>query len=399
MHNFFHNMNQQRNIDNTEYYDNLGITKEATDDEIKKAYRKLAIKFHPDKNKEESAKEMFSKISEAYEVLSNKNKKEMYDKYGKEGVNNNISENQSQSNDFFENMFGMNNMGKMNKNKPTIQQIEITLEQFYTGCKIKKSFEKNIIINKKTNKENNTGIKMCESCDGSGTRNILRQVGPGMVQQMRTKCNECNSKGFILKPNFVFKKISNNIELNIPAGFEEGDKLVFKNKGDYDHKTGNYSDLHIHVNQIPHKIFKRKGKDIIIKKNISIFEALTGYECYVKHLDGRKLFIKTEDVIKNESIKIIRYEGMPLKDNKIIKGHLIIAFEVDTPNYIEKDIKSKIRKIVNLPNLTDNIDIRPCILEDHNNLEDEQSQRFGIPHGMPHGMPPGMDENVQCSQQ
>lgn len=401
MHSFFSHMNQ-RNVDNDKYYNILGVDKTATDTEIKKAYRKLAVKLHPDKNPgNKEAESKFKEVTSAYSVLSDPDKRKNYDNFGEEGIDMNMG-GHSSPHDIFSNIFGMDRE-RNNRVPPTVDKIDLTLEQIYRGHKTTKTIEKEIIYNTREKRENNSGIKICQECEGKGMQNILRQVGPGMVQQIQVQCKQCDGKGFKLKNNFIFKKISQKIDIEVPAGFQEGEVLIFENKGKFNHQIGKNSDLHIQINQLPHREFQRKGKDLLIKKSISIFESLTGYQTEITHLDGRKLFINTSEVIKPETVRLVRYEGMPIVGNNILRGHLLIFFEVTFPKILSKDIKDKIRKLSQLPRLMDTLDKKVVHLEDPESVNDEDEPGrgpnifSGMPHGMPHGMPNG--DNVQCAQQ
>ena len=189
-------------IDNSRLYNILGINQNATEKEIKKAYRKLAIKYHPDKNKNPGAEDKFKEISSAYEVLSNKDKRKRYDKFGEDGLkNDNMGGNPF---DLFSNIFGGNSFNhpfgfgspqqRPNKSKDRVEKIDVSLKDLY-NCKTV-----NINLNKKVKCSlcHSTGglyessVIFCDNCNGKGKYMRIVQIGPGMIQQMNTKCDLCN---------------------------------------------------------------------------------------------------------------------------------------------------------------------------------------------------------------
>ena len=201
------------NNNDKDLYKTLGVSKDADEATIKKSYRKLALKYHPDRNKvdKEEAEKKFKEISKAYEVLSDSNKRKTYDTFGLDAVNNggvggenpfdlfgNIF---SQSNGF-ENMFNMGSNSRSSRKKTrasanTVKSIDITLEDVYCKRKFNINFDKTI----KCRKCNGTGakdpscIKICKNCDGSGITISIKTFGPGMISQTQTTCNVCNGIG------------------------------------------------------------------------------------------------------------------------------------------------------------------------------------------------------------
>ena len=395
------NFQSSLNVDNKKFYNILNSN--STDDIsiIKKKYRKLAVKYHPDKNPDnEEACNKFKEISHAYSVLSDPDKRKMYDKYGEKAISGEAPMHNNASS-IFNDLFGMD-IDDMNNNEikipPTVKEIVLSLEDFYNGKKLEETFEKNIIYNKLNGKINHNGFKICKSCEGNGIKNVLRQVGPGMVQQMQMKCDICKQKGFILKPNHFLKKISEKIELTIIPGMNDGEKIVISKKGEFNFVRQENADLIFILRQKPHTIFQRKGKDILFKKNISIIESLSGVEFIMETLNGKKLFIKSNDVIQPESIRIVRYEGMPIPNNNIIKGNLIIIFEINYPKYIEDTKKNQLKEIFNIKEINNPTDITASNLEDPKDSsfnDEDTNQSYGHPHmSGEHGGP-----GVQCAQQ
>jgi len=275
------------------------------------------------------------------------------------------------------------------------------------GRTILKDVKKTIIINNNTNTQNKNGYKTCVDCEGKGIKNILRQLGPGMIQQMQAKCEKCQAKGFIIRKNHRIKEIVEKIKITIEPGTEDGEKLVFKNKGNFNYIQQDNADLIIIVRQLPDKVFERKGKHLFYKKDLNIIEALAGSEFIIKHIDNRELLIKLDNIISNETVKMVRYEGMPIKGNNILKGNLFIVFNLIFPKYLEDDKKEKLKSIFDIKSISNQSEKIPCNLEDpnENNHEEEENEHPMNGHRFPPGFHPGMHpggpngENVQCSQQ
>jgi DnaJ family protein A protein 2 len=398
------NMNRNREINNKKYYELLGINKNASETDIKKAYRKLAMKYHPDKNpNNKEAEEKFKEITQIYEVLSSQEKKSIYDKYGEEALKGNAGGMPQNAHSVFEHLFGMNfdeeNEGeKKTRIEPTLETIEISLEDLYRGVNIEKIIKKEVIINLKTQKQNRSGFRVCGECNGKKINNVLRQIGPGMVQQMQMPCEKCKAKGFNLKPNHAIKYINEKIKITVKPGMKDSDKIKFPGKGNFNYLHQDYSDLVIILKQKPHKVFERRSKDLIYKKTLTIQEALAGFQFELIHLDNRKLFINEENITKPDTVKMVRYEGMPLPDNTVLKGHLYIIFNVEFPSILDNDIRSNLIKSFQMKTLTPTENQKVCYLEDANDNTEEDEDINQNPH-FGHMPSFGQNENMQCAQQ
>eukprot|EP00927_Polykrikos_kofoidii_P003985 TRINITY_DN1158_c0_g1_i12.p1 TRINITY_DN1158_c0_g1~~TRINITY_DN1158_c0_g1_i12.p1 ORF type:complete len:515 (-),score=101.08 TRINITY_DN1158_c0_g1_i12:469-2013(-) len=266
--------------DTTKFYTELGVDKNAGADEIKKAYRKLAVKHHPDKGGDP---EKFKEITRAYEVLSDSDKRSKYDKYGEEGLD---GEGGSDPTDIFESFFGGGRRGgggggrKRQKTKDVVQPLKVTLEQLYSGASKKMAITRQVIDKKK-------GVQECRQCDGRGVKVEVIRMGP-MIQQMQSACNSCGGKG----KSFNTKQEREVLDVHIQKGSPDGHKLQFREMAD-EHPDADTGDVFFVLKQQDHAVFKRKGADLFIERNISLVEALCGFELEVTHLDGRKLLVKS----------------------------------------------------------------------------------------------------------
>jgi len=362
----------------------LGVTKNSSEQEIRKAYKTMALKYHPDRNPEGGEK--FKDINNAYEVLSDPNKRKLYDMYGEEGLN---QQGHAYSNpeDFFSNIFGGGGFGNfggfgfegMNKQtfrgKDIIHQFEVTLEEIYLGKTKKFQISKNVLCKTCNGNGTKNGEKPpnCSTCKGTGRVVETRRMGQNFLQQFQGECKKCKGKGEILQDNNLcedcngtkIERIKKTIEIDIKKGIQDGESFIFEGEGDEAPNTIP-GDIIFILQTKPHDIFKRKGNNIWIKHKISLKEALCGFTFYIKHLDGRIIKIDSEKgVIKPGEIKCIRNEGMPIKTGNI-NGDLFIEFDVLFPeSEISKEEKEELskllkteKKIENKHQVSENIDIK-----------------------------------------
>jgi len=270
----------RRDVDTTKYYKLLEVDKNASDSDVKKAYRKLAIKHHPDKGGDP---DKFKEITRAYEVLSDSDKRAKYDQGGEDAVN---GEGGGDPTDIFDAFFGGGGRRgggggkKRQKTKDVVQQLKVTLEQMYNGQTKKMAITREVIDKKK-------GVQQCSNCDGRGVKVEVIRMGP-MIQQMQSACNACGGQG----KSFKTKKEREILEVHIQKGSFDGHKIPFREMAD-EHPDADTGDVIFVLKQEEHKEFKRKGADLFLERKIALAEALCGFEMDVTHLDGRKLLIKT----------------------------------------------------------------------------------------------------------
>ncbi|XP_067390866.1 dnaJ homolog subfamily A member 4 isoform X2 [Emydura macquarii macquarii] len=360
-------------VKETAYYDILQVTPGASSEEIKRAYRKLALKYHPDKNPSEG--ERFKLISQAYEVLSDPKKRDIYDQGGEQAIKEGGlgGSNFSSPMDIFDMFFGGG--GRMNRErrgKNVVHQLGVSLEDLYNGVTKKLALQKNVICEKCKGYGGKKGaIEKCPTCKGRGMQVLVQQIGPGMVQQIQTMCSECKGQGERINPKdrcdncngckvVREKKI---IEVHIDKGMKDGQKLVFHGEGDQepDLEPG---DVIIVLDQKDHNVFQRRGHDLIVKMKINLSEALCSFKRTIETLDNRVLVITSRpgkfsdfafmavkpnvkiskctltqislwagEVIKHGDLKCILNEGMPIYKSPLDKGYLIIQFVVIFPEH------------------------------------------------------------------
>jgi len=330
-------------------YDILGVPKSASDSEIKKAYRKLAKEYHPDKNA--SAGDKFKEISFAHDVLSDPKKREIYDKYGMKGLQEGADGFEGfDSGDLFSQLFGFGPMGGMfgggrrrgpRRGEDTIHPLKVSLEDLYNGKTSKLQLSRNVICKTCSGLGGKSGAKKpCTACRGHGVKVSYRQLGPGMMQQMQSVCTDCTGEGEVIneadrcKPCNGKKTINETkvLEVHIDKGMRDSEKIVFRGEGDQTPGV-EAGDVIIIVQQKPHEKFERKGHDLVMHHEITLTEALCGFTLVLTHLDGRQLVIKSKpgEVIVPGVIKGVKNEGMPMHRNPFEKGFLYIKFDVKFP--------------------------------------------------------------------
>ncbi|RUS78151.1 hypothetical protein EGW08_014080 [Elysia chlorotica] len=330
-------------------YEVLGVNRNASDAELKKAYRKLAKEFHPDKNP--TAGEKFKEISFAYETLSNPEKREVYDRHGldglKEGAGGGGFGNGSMFEDLFGGFFGFPGMSGMGggrgrrRGEDTLHPLRVSLEDLYNGKTSKLQLSKTVVCKKCNGMGGKSGASQrCKKCNGRGVQVQLRQIGPGMVQQLQSICSDCHGEGEVLRekdrcPDCKGKKVCNEtkiLEVHVDKGMRDGQKIPFRGEGDQQPGV-EAGDVIIVLQQKEHEVFTRKDTDLVMEYNISLTEALCGFQFVIKHLDGRDLVIHSQpgEVISPGKLKMVAEEGMPRYRNPFEKGNLYINFNITFP--------------------------------------------------------------------
>jgi len=335
-------------VKETELYDRLGVATDANTADIKTAYRKNAMKFHPDKNPNNpEAAEKFKEISEAYEILSDESKRQMYDKYGKDALKEGTGHS---AHDIFEqffgggfsNFFGGPGRGGPRKTEDIVHELQVSLEDLYKGKTTKLSVSRNVVCQTCTGNGTKSGASVgkCKTCDGRGIRLVIKQLGPGMIQQMQTVCPDCGGKGEQIKEedkcgNCKGKKVVKDkkvLTVYVDKGMRHGQKIVFS--GESDEAPGmEPGDIIFVVVERKHELFKRNGHDLYMELTIPLIEALAGFNFTIKHLDDRILLVKSEkgEVITPGEMKMIPNEGMPKHKSPFEKGNLYIQFTIEFP--------------------------------------------------------------------
>lgn len=364
-----------------DFYDILGVAKNASAEEIKKAYRKLAIKHHPDKNPDDkAAEEKFKEAAEAYEVLSNPEKKQRYDQFGHAGVGAaggggggygsggmNMEDIFSQFGDIFgggggspfDSFFGgqqsRSSGRRVTKGSNLRIKVKLTLEEIANGT------EKKIKVNKQitcktcdgSGAKDRSSVSTCNTCGGSGavrrvTNTILGQMQTtatcptchGSGQQITAKCNACHGEGSV--------RGEETININIPAGVSDGMQLSMAGKGNAAPNGGVPGDLIILIEELPHETLKREGNNIVYDLHVSIIDAALGFSAEVPTIDG-KAKIKIDP--GTQSGKLLRLKGKGIPEiNSYHRGDEIIHVNIWTPKVLNSEERAMLEKLRESPN-------------------------------------------------
>ena len=343
-----------------DYYDILGVSKSSTKDDIKKAYRKVAIKFHPDKNPDnKAAEEKFKEAAEAYEVLSNPEKKEKYDRFGHEGLRGgpggfgggmNVEDIFSQFGDIFggggggspfDSFFGGGGRTSRNRGSNLRIKLKLSIKEIAEGV------EKKIKVKRLVTASGVT-FKSCSVCNGTG--NITKVVNTILgAMQSSTTCYSCNGNGKTVDnrpPGVDSTGLQYNeeiIKINIPSGVTEGMQLSMSGKGNESPAGGIAGDLLILIEEIEDDIFKRDGNNIIYDLYLNFVDAVIGVNTEVPTLSG-KVRIKISP--GTQSGKILRLRGKGIKDiNSSMSGDQLIHVNVWTPKKISSEEEKILQKL------------------------------------------------------
>ena len=371
-----------------DYYEVLGVNKNATDDELKKAYRKLAKKYHPDANpnNKEEAEAKFKEVNEAYETLSDPQKRKMYDQFGPDGPQgfgggqgpfggqgNYYSYSSSgfdgfgdfgDLGDIFSSIFGGGFGGRTTskrqrgprKGADLNVRMEITFEQAFSGV------EKEIVVTRDETCENchGTGAKpgtspvKCTTCHGTGQVTQVQNTILGQMQTTRTctachgtgeiiqePCDNCRGKGTVRKQP--------KIKVKIPAGIDDNQTVVLRGEGEPGEKGGPKGDLYITVKIKRHSIFKRKGNNVMCEVPITITQATLGAELEIPMVDGSKEKYKIPEGTQTGSKFTIRNKGFK-SINSSSTGDFIFTVTVKTPKRLTKEQRELLVKLAKTMN-------------------------------------------------
>ena len=334
-----------------DYYEILGVNRNASKDEIKNAYRKLAFQYHPDRNKSPDAEAKFKEISEAYAVLSDDEKRAQYDSYGRAGIGQRYTTEDifrgvdfdevfrdfgfNPFGDLFQRMFGFGGVGRSTRGRDSIANVSMTLDQAKAGMKAEVSI---------------TRLEPCSKCGGSGARAGTRpQVcskrrGSGQIRYERSvgfahfmqivPCDKCGGSGKMIDPCPACRgsgsaRNTRKITVDIPPGVDDGTNLRLPGQGDIGSRGGPPGDAYVHIRVAPHPFFRRSGDDLICQVPVSVSQAALGTTFKLTTMDGVET-LRVAPGAQTGYTFTLKGKGMPKLRGRG-RGNLVVKIVVRTP--------------------------------------------------------------------
>lgn len=387
-------------VKETELYDELGVKPDADENTIKKSYRKLALKHHPDRGGDE---EKFKKIGAAFDVLSDEKKRKLYDEHGKKGLEEGGGGGGGMdASDIFSQFFGGGRRKKGEpKPKDIVHEMAISLEEFYLGKTKKIAVNRNQLCDTCEG----SGIApesgktreqfRCNTCGGSGVVLKTRSIGPGFVQQVRVQCDDCGGEGYKIPASYKCKTCDGKqivkkrkiLEVHIEKGMKRGDTIHLNGEGDQVPGIKLSGDVMIILAMKPHPFFQRRGRHLLFEHELTLEQALAGFLLPIEHLDGRRLLLKTRpgQVLDPQKIWVIDREGMPVKNTGgAEKGGLIVTLTVKFPDRVSAGHARKLLEGLGAPDpLEPTGKVVRCALKDYVPKAKPKQQKQQLPRGHP----------------
>lgn len=346
-----------------DYYKILGVSKNSTTVEIKSAYRKKAMQYHPDRNPGNAeTEELFKQVNEAYGVLSDDNKRQIYDTYGHEGMRQQggfggagFSDINDIFNSVFSDMFGGGFGGGFGRqSKPRAQRgsdlkfdIDITLEEAFDGVEAPVNYKQTVECSQcgGTGAEKGTGVKTCPTCKGSG----VVQFSQGFFA-MRQKCPHCGGHGTVIEHPCKAcrgtgrENIKKTLTVKVPPGVRSGVTLRVEHGGDAGSKGGPYGDLYIEVHVKPHKVFKRDGDDIFIELPVTFTQAALGDKVTLQNIKKEDIVLDIPAGTQYGEVLRVKDQGMTRLERKG-RGDLQVGIKVVTPKKLSSKAKELLEEL------------------------------------------------------
>ena len=351
--------------DKRDYYEVLGVDRSASGDDIKKAYRKLAMKYHPDRNPgDKEAEEKFKEANEAYEVLSNPDKKSRYDQFGHAGTDPNFNAGgfggfggggfEDVFSDLFGNMFSggfSSTQSRQTPRKGRDLRVDITLsfEEAVFGVKKEIRLKRREVCPKcnGTGAKSEADIQTCSKCGGTGQIRVRQKSLFGMVETVKTcdmcggsgktiknACPECSGKGFVQKQR--------TITINIPQGVDDGYVLPLKGEGEAGTNGGRNGDVYIYISVKKHQLFTRDGNNIFLEVPLTFVQATLGDDIEVPTIDG-KVKLKIPEGTQTGQVFKLKGKGIS-SPNSFGKGHQFVKVKVEVPTRLSAAQKKALQE-------------------------------------------------------
>ncbi|MDQ1279859.1 MAG: molecular chaperone DnaJ [Thermoproteota archaeon] len=355
-----------------DYYEVLGISKDSTKDDIKSTYRKLALEFHPDRNKSPEAEERFKEISEAYAILSDDEKRKQYDMYGHAGIGEKYTQEDIFRGANFDEVFrnsgfgvgGFDNIfdiffGRQRVNRYGPQRgndlrhdMDITLEEVASGVETEINVPRteNCSVCHGSGARSGTSPKRCPQCQGTGRVERVRSTGFARLIQVET-CNICSGKGMIVESPCLecrgagVVSTTRKIKVRVPPGIDDGGVLRLSGEGDAGSRGGPPGDLYVYIHSRPHNLFQRRDDDLFHEASVSFTQAALGEEIEVPTIDG-KAKLRIPSGTQTGTVFRLRGKGMP-RLRAFGRGDELVRVNIQTPTKLtprQKDLLTELAK-------------------------------------------------------
>ena len=342
-----------------DYYEILGVNKNSSIEEIKKKFRKLALEFHPDRNKAPDASEKFKEINEAYQVLVDPEKKKIYDQFGHSGLDGKFGgfqqggfEDLGGFGDIFETFFGgsfgssRSSSNQSSQGRSLEYRVKINFYESASGKDEPLKIERleQCITCKGSRAKPGTEVDSCSSCNGSGQVRRIQRTIFGQFEQ-RTTCSSCNGSGQLIKVlcsdcrGKGLSKVMKDLIVKIPPGISDGDIVKLTNQGDPGINGGPNGDILVHINVDPHEVLVRKNINILLGVDVDIVQASLGREITIPTIEGETIIQVKPGTQSGDQLKLSGL-GFPEINNPRKRGDMIVILRVITPTKLSKEQKS-----------------------------------------------------------
>ena len=347
-----------------DYYEVLGVDKKASEDELKRAFRSLARKYHPDKSDDENAEEKFKEIQEAYAILSDDEKRQIYDRFGHDGISGSGGSGfqgfhmnfddifSGDLNDIFSSFFGGSSRRRDSRGNDVLLRHNVSFQAMADGAS--EEVELNLLDDCSscdgTGSQDPNQVKTCVKCGGRGTITYRQQVGPFTVNQSIQKCPDCDGRGSII--DNPCRKCSGDgresrkqkIRFEIPAGVANGTRMRLRGRGEPSLRLGGSpGDMIVEIVVEPHDWFERDGADLIMSLPVGFPELAMGTTVSITHIDGKNLEIK---IPKGSSAgQTIEIQNRGLIGRRGRRGSVVVLLKLHMPSKIDKKTRSTLQDI------------------------------------------------------
>lgn len=386
-------------IDNSKLYNTLGVEKDADPETIRKAYRKLALRYHPDKCKEPGTEDKFKEISEAYGVLSDKEKRDMYDRFGEDYLKKESGEGGGGMFNPFDIFKRTQENQRARKPKPIGAELTVNLKQLYMEEEVEVVYDRVLVCKecKGIGCKSESDISSCAPCGGRGIIMEIRQLGIGMMQQIQRPCHHCEGEGKIIRKEGIcgvcegrkICKESATYMFNLKQDMKDDDRIPIEGIGCTVPDIDQQGDVVIILHIEEEKGWRRVGSNLELEVDILLSQALCGFSKIIDHLDDKKMVIRSEEIIKPMERKVIYGKGFH-------GGDLIIIFKVIFPEFLSDD--EKIQCAMILPRSEEVVSERIEEMEgvEEVNMSQVRDDDEELPNFMDEDQ---MPQGVQCAQQ